>query len=103
MIIFTTDFDALNWLPPDSMQQHHVLRVMSDFQFYDFRMHLSAENVEQLHPLTSGYFIGPEDVWQRFVADASKSGNKGLMQRIYNDNNPGEKRPYFINKGRRTE
>jgi len=100
MIIFTTDFDALNWLPPDNMQPQRVLRIINGLQFADFRRYLDAADVQQLQPISFGYFVAPEDVWQRFIEAASKDGNQNLMKRIYSDFNPTEKRPYFIDKGR---
>jgi hypothetical protein len=100
MIIFRTDFDALNWLPPDDMQPQHVLRIINGLQISYFRKYLEEADYRQIRSISRGYFAAPEDVWQRFVQAASKDNNQEVMKAIYSDFNPMAKRPYFINKGK---
>jgi len=100
MIIFKTDFDALNWLPPDNMQPQHVLRIINGIEYSYFRKYLEEADYRQIRSIARGYFVAPEDVWQRFVQAASKGNERELMDAVYNDFNPMKKRPYFINKGK---
>jgi hypothetical protein len=72
MIIFSTDFDALNWLPPEGMLPQHVLRLIHGVNYPDLRKYLDARDSAHLRPIASGYFALPEDAWQRFVAAATR-------------------------------
>jgi len=100
MIIFETDFDALNWLPPKDMPPQHVVRLIKGLQFADFRRYLDSDDMRQVKPMASRYFATQEDVWQRFVQKVSEEDDRKLMKRIYSDFNPMSERPYFINKGK---
>ncbi len=100
IIIFKTEFDALNWLPPDDMQPQHVLRIINGIEYSYFRKYLEEADYRQIRSISSGYFVAPEDVWQKFVQAASKDNERELMNTIYSDFNPMRKRPYFINKGK---
>ncbi len=101
IIIFKTDFDALNWLPPEDTPPTSVLRLTHRVSNSDFKEYLSDEDYLKVRPIANGYFALPEDTWQRFLTEAKKHNDPGTMKRILRGNNPMEARPYFINKGRR--
>jgi hypothetical protein len=100
MIIFSTDFDALNWLPPEDMQPRHVLRLINGVNYPDLRKYLDARDRMKLRPIASGYFALPEDAWQRLVAAATKDNDPRVMAGIFGGSNPMDKRPYYLNKGK---
>lgn len=100
-IIFKTDFDALNWLPPDNILPENILRIVHRVPRSDFSKYLDVEDLVQVKTIGMTYLIVPENVWQKFVTAASKAKDTIVMKRINSGNNPMEKRPYFINKGRR--
>jgi hypothetical protein len=101
IIIFKTDFDALNWLPPEDMPPQHVLRLINQVKYSDFRKHLDSDDLQKVRHVAGRYAALPEDVWQRFVDKATKSKDRLAIRRIYSGYNPMEQRPYFINKGKR--
>jgi len=100
MIIFRTDFDALNWLPPEDMQPQHILRLIQGVNYADLRKYLDAHDSANLRPIASGYFALPEDGWQRFVAAATRENDPRVMASIFSQSNPMNKRPYYLNKGK---
>ncbi|HZY81542.1 MAG TPA: hypothetical protein VFE50_18595 [Cyclobacteriaceae bacterium] len=100
MIIFKTDFDALNWLPPEDMPQQHVLRLINGVNYTDIRKHLDEVDRSLLRSIASGYFALPEDAWQRLVASVKNSNDEKVMKRIMRGGNPMDKRPYYLNKGK---
>jgi hypothetical protein len=100
IIIFKTDFDALNWLPPDDVPPENVLRIVYRVPRSDFSKYLDIEDIMQVKTIAMNYLTVPENVWQEFVAGARKDNDQEVLKRIYSGNNPMEKRPYFINKGR---
>ena len=100
MIIFKTDFDALNWLPPKDMPAKHVLRLINGVYYPYFRKYLDEPDHKQVRAVSRDYFVAPEDVWQRFVSNARKDNNKEVMADIFNGRNPMDERPYFLNKGK---
>lgn len=100
MIIFTTDFDALNWLPPKDMPATHVLRLINGVYYPYFRKYLDEPDYKQVRAVSRDYFVAPEDVWQRFVTNAGKDSNTKVMADIFNGRNPMDERPYFLNKGK---
>lgn len=101
IIIFRTEFDALNWLPPDNMRSQDVLRLTKGLRRANFRSYLDTVDLHLIKRMPSGYIAVREDVWQKFVQNASKANDKALMKAIYSNFNPMDKRPYFISKGRR--
>jgi hypothetical protein len=100
MIIFKTDFDALNWLPPEDIPAQHVLRLINGVNYTDLRKHMDEADRPQLRSIASGYFALPEDVWQRFLASVERANDDPVMKRIVKGRNPMEERPYYLNKGK---
>ncbi|MEI9921605.1 MAG: hypothetical protein WDO14_22870 [Bacteroidota bacterium] len=101
MIIFKTDFDALNWLPPEDISTDSVLRITHGVTNSDFRKYLGENELSGVKTISSGYFTLPETTWQRFVTAAKKENSPTVIRRIYGDNNPMKPRPYFIRKGKK--
>lgn len=100
MIIFETDFDALNWLPPEDMQPQRVLRLIKGVKYPDLRKYLDTADREKLQPIAAGYIALPEDAWQRFVAFANKENDQRVLASILKGGNPLNKRPYYLEKGK---
>lgn len=98
MIIFKTDFDALNWLPPDDMPPQRVLRLIKGVSYKDLRRYLDSDDRSQLRSIAKGYSTLPEDAWQRFVAAASN--DRPVMAGILRGGNPMTRRPYYLEKGK---
>lgn len=101
IIIFRTDFDALNWLPPEDMDSTHVLRLITGVIYSDFREYLDDADVKQIRMMASGYLAAPEVVWQKFVKKVKAANDKPVLARIFRNTNPMEARPYFLNKGKK--
>jgi hypothetical protein len=100
MITFRTDFDALNWLPPEDMPPQHVLRLINQVKYSDFRKYLDTDELQKIRHVAGRYSAVPEDVWQKFVSKATKAKDKLAMKRIYSGYNPMDRRPYFLSKGK---
>lgn len=100
LIIFRTEFDALNWLPPENIPPSRVLRIVNGIDYFSLKHYLEPADLATVKGLKRGYLATPEDVWQRFVGAVRESGDKNLLQRIYASRNPMEKRPYFLEKGK---
>lgn len=100
IIIFKTNFDALNWLPPEEIPPNHVLRLTYRVLDSDFKKYLANDDYLRIRTIARGYFVVPEDAWQKFLTEVKKDNNQEIMRRIIRGNNPMEHRPYFINKGR---
>jgi hypothetical protein len=101
VIIYKTDFDALNWHPPDDIPTDSVLRISRNVLNADYHAYLDEEDRQQVKSLAPRYYAIPEATWQKFIK-AAKAGNKrAVMRRIFGGSNPMEPRPYFIGKGKK--
>jgi len=101
IIIYKTDFDALNWLPPEDLPKDQVLRISRRVLNSDFKRYLDAENRQLVKEIAPRYYTLPETTWQEFVDAATTENRKDVMSRIFNGSNPMEPRPYFIGKGKK--
>jgi hypothetical protein len=100
MVIFSSDFDALNWLPPGEADQSHVLRIVSGVRFSAFRRYLDPVDFRELKLLASNYIAVPEPVWQAFVNKVKSAGDTEVLGDIFGPLNPMVERPYYLKKGK---
>ncbi|MEJ0033596.1 MAG: hypothetical protein WDO15_26105 [Bacteroidota bacterium] len=101
MIIFKTNFDALNWLPPKNLSPDSVLRITYRVLDSDFRSYLGPDDLQQVKTIANRYFTVPENTWQKFVTAAKNDNKPAVIKRIFNNSNPMNERPYFIRKGKK--
>jgi hypothetical protein len=101
IIIYKTDFDALNWLPPEDMPGNRVLRVARNVIDADFERYLDKDDRRQVKTIAVRYHVLPEAIWQKFVTAAKKENKKIVMRRIFSGSNPMDPRPYFVGKGKK--
>lgn len=100
VIIFKTDFDALNWAPPQDANPGHVLRIVHNLDYYHFRKFLDDSEMEQVVRLSTLYYAAPEKIWNKFVVVLKEKKEGDILKRIIEGKNPLEQRPYFLSKGK---
>lgn len=100
MLIFKTDFDALNWLPPAEMDPAKVLRIVSNVEYVHLTKHLDRKDIERIQRLTLKYFAMPEVIWRTFYNSIQEKKDKTLLERLENGGNPLQNRPYYLLKGK---
>jgi hypothetical protein len=100
MIIFQTEFDALNWLPDPDIPTESVLRIISGVRYQSLRQYMEPADLKTVVSIARGYFCVPEDGWQRFVSNVMDAGDKSVVADIFAGENPMKPRPYYLNKGK---
>ncbi len=100
MVIYKTDFDALNWQPPQTTDLSKVLRVVHNLDYIHFTKYLSQPELNGVTKLTTSYHAIPETTWRSFLDKAKVSKDEEMLNRVERGNNPSEERPYFLKKGK---
>jgi hypothetical protein len=100
LIIYRTDFDALNWSPPKTANPDSVLRIIHNIEYYHFSKYLFKKEVGFVKKLTMHYYAVPESSWKKFLKLVKEKEDYKLMELIKSGNNPLEQRPQYLKKGK---
>jgi len=100
MIIYKTEFDALNWVPPETINPDSVLRIIHNMEQFHFSKYLSDIELQKFKKLSLHYYAAPESSWNKFLKLVEDNKDQKLMNLIMKGNNPLNKRPYFLKKGK---
>ena len=98
VIIYKTEFDALNWAPPKNIDQSKILRVAHNIEKHQFRKYLSESQIQEVKPLIINYKLIQEDVWQNFLDSINTNNDTTLINAIKQNNNPMVVKPYYLQK-----
>ena len=99
MIIYQTDFDALNW-KPDKSKSQKALRITNGLAYYHFSKYLSEQELNELIKLTTNYYSLPESLWLHFLERVKESADTEMINRIKRYQNPMEVLPAFLSKSK---
>ncbi len=100
VIIYHTDFDALNWAPDIEKQKDSIARVIHGIpQRYlkEYTEELESGNYLRIN---HQYAVISESSWIKMLAKANAEQDERLLELIENGNNPMQVRPEFIKKGK---
>lgn len=100
MIIYKTDFDALNWQPPKNIDEEKVLRVINGIDLIYLTKYISKNELLHVRKLTQNYYITTESIWNKFISQVISNNDQKLLHIIKEGNNPLDDRPYFLSKGK---
>lgn len=100
VIIFKTDFDALNWAPPTDMDKNKIIRVVSNIERYQFNKYLSDNETNSIFQLTSNFTLIKETLWHKFMDEVKNNKDLRLLTQIKDGNNPIVSKPYYLQKGK---
>ena len=100
MIIFKTDFDALNWAPDAHVSAKNVLRVVHNLDLPHFSKYLNKKEMKALKKLTLHYYAVPESLWRQYLQSVKATDDQGILTRIAAGDNPMVLRPAFLKKGK---
>jgi len=100
IVIYKTEFDALNWAPPANISTSEVLRVVSNLDYIHFAKYLSEEELDEVRKLTLHYFAMSETVWNSFYEQVLEHNDEAILKRLERGGNPLEQRPYYLRKGK---
>lgn len=100
MIIYKTNFDALNWAPPPDIDKGKTLRVVHNLQYFHFTKYLNEEELEGLQKLTLHYYMMTEQIWGSFLERVKAAEDADLLKLIERGKNPLEPRPGYLRKGK---
>ncbi|MEQ9307173.1 MAG: EpsG family protein [Marinoscillum sp.] len=99
MIIYKTDFDALNWAPA-AYQIENALRISKGVAYWHLSKYLSPQELKEVEKLTTNYYCLPETLWVEFISRIEHDKNWELLERIYRYENPVEVLPDFLSKSK---
>lgn len=100
MIIYKTDFDALNWVPPKKYDKQRILRIINGVDLIHFSRYMNENEMASIKKLTLHYYITSESNWTIFLKRVESNNDEQLIRIIEKGNNPMEERPYFLRKGK---
>jgi hypothetical protein len=100
MIIYKTDFDALNWSPPHNANHSRILRIVNGLEYFDFKKHLNLVEMASLDKLSLSYYAIPEETWNKFILKIAQAKDQKLMNKIASEGNPIENRPLYLTRGK---
>lgn len=100
MIIYKTDFDALNWAPPSNIPIDRVLRIVSNLDYVHFSKYLEEVELDQIKALSFQYYCMPESLWERFYESLHREKDEKILSQISAGRNPMENRPDYLLKGK---
>ncbi|NQZ77924.1 MAG: hypothetical protein HRT61_17735 [Ekhidna sp.] len=100
MIIYKTDFDALNWSPPSGMNSHEILRIVHNLEYFHFTRYLNEEEMTKVTKLLPHYYLTTEANWETLSSRAAEANDANLQRLIREGKNPLEARPTYLKKGK---
>lgn len=100
VIIYKTDFDALNWAKPSNISTGKVLRVVHGIPYGFFNRNIPDEFKKQTNWIGTNYCIMPEKNWLELLQWAKLTKKEEVITLIYQGNNPLDVRPDYLLKGK---
>lgn len=100
LIIYRTDFDALNWSPTKTVNTDSTIRIIHNLEYYHFTKYLSKKELGLFKKLTLHYYATPESSWKKFLKMIDEKEDEELLDLIKSGNNPLEQRPIYLKKGK---
>lgn len=98
VIIYKSDFDALNWSVPSGIEREKVLRVVHGIPHRILSRYITADSREQMVRVDASYCIMPELTWQAILEKAEDDSQ--FMTLVRKGNNPLQPRPQYLLKGK---
>lgn len=100
LLIYKTDFDALNWAPNEAIEKDKIIRIVHNLDYYHFAKYLSDKELENVKKLTLHYYAIPETLWKNYLNLVMQHNDEALLNLIRKGNNPLEQRPLYLSKGK---
>jgi len=100
VIIYHTDFDALNWAPEIEASKDSIARVVHGIPHRYLKQYdeeIQNGNYLRINHL---YALISESSWEKLLTKANKLQDQQLLELIQKGNNPMQIRPDFIKKGK---
>jgi hypothetical protein len=96
---FTTNIDAMPWLPEYTLPASNLWRIVADMNPQELRYFLHAADSTQvpvIQALGARYCLLREDHWQLIVQQARIEGDTALLTRAADWRNPSKQRPAYL-------
>ncbi|QSE99183.1 EpsG family protein [Fulvivirga lutea] len=103
VIIYKTDFDALNWAKPEDIELEKVLRIVHGVPKVSMIEYLSSEEINKLIQVENQYYILPESLWLKAYQKAANANDVKFLTLVSKGNNPMTERPDYLLKGKNDE
>ena len=100
MIIYETEFDALNWSIESNGKDDRVLRIVHNLDKYHFAKYLAREDLKKVRKLTLKYYSLPNQLWRKYLSQVRAMEDEDLLDRIAHGANPLKERPNYLRKGK---
>lgn len=100
MIIYKTEFDALNWSPPSGMNTNEILRIVHNLEYFHFTRYLDEDEMMEVTKLMPHYYLTTEANWESLISRAAKANDTNLQFLIRKGKNPIKSRPVYLKKGK---
>lgn len=100
VIIYKTEFDALNWAPPPDIPHEKVLRIVHNLPKVVLKDILDDVQMQKVMYFSHNYSIMPETLWDNLLSEIKRQKADACMQMIMEGNNPIKSRPQYLKKGK---
>lgn len=101
VVIFKSDFDALNWDVSEGYGKDSVLRIVEGIPIRFLFKHIADNQHNDVLILNSQYCVMPEILWLSTIANARELNDEYFMELVNVGQNPMVKRPSFLLKGKK--
>jgi hypothetical protein len=98
---FTTDTDAMPWLPEYPVDSARLWRIASGVHFQTLKYFAEKENELKINNLGGNYYLLPEFVWQAALKNARAEGDDFFLEKAESWLNPHRPRPVFLLRRKR--
>ena len=98
MIIFKTDFDALNWNPPTDIDEKYIKRIVANIPYYYFRKYQDEFDNKNLISLDYSFYLIDEEDWQNLIDKAYEKEDKEFLELVSKAGNPVKPKPNYLKK-----
>ena len=100
VIIYHTEFDALNWSPDIGNNRDSIARVIHGIPHRYLKEYSTALELGNYLRINQQYAVISERGWEKLLKKAAETQDQKLLKLIERGNNPMQRRPAFIKKGR---
>ena len=95
---FTSGIDAMPWEPEYEIAQEKLWRIATDIREVEMQYYLKVEEMDKIHKLGIRYFLLPDHLWQKILAQAESNKDTFLLKKLNTWRNPHKIRPGFLLK-----
>ena len=98
---FTTNIDAMPWLPEYALDSSRLWRIATGIQLQSLKYYAGKDYATTIEPLGFRYYLLPEYAWQAALRQAKSENDDVFLADTGDWRNPSKQRPVWLLRRKR--